>query len=94
MVYYRPTGVGDCADDRIQFITLAGGDLSYAPLQTSRAAFCELLACTSILSFSLFSPPLLPLHESDTDLYSPFTFCDLALGTWVSHRPGGQLMNR
>jgi len=33
-------------DDRIQFITLAGGDLSYAPLQTSRAAFCELLACT------------------------------------------------
>jgi hypothetical protein len=42
------------ADDRIQFITLAGGDLSYAPLQTSRAAFCELLACTSsLLSFPL-----------------------------------------
>jgi hypothetical protein len=46
------------ADDRIQFITLAGGDLSYAPLQTSRAAFCELLACTS----SLFPLPLYRGH--------------------------------
>ena len=52
------------ADGRIQFITLAGGDLSYAPLQTSRAAFCELLSCTSnsplprrhhLLSFPLHS---------------------------------------
>jgi len=60
------------ADGRIQFITLAGGDLSYAPLQTSRAAFCELLACTSILSFSLFSPPLLRsmLHERYRPLLS------------------------
>ncbi|OXG91252.1 nonselective cation channel [Cryptococcus neoformans D17-1] len=30
--------------NRIQFITLSAGDLSSAPLQTSRAAFCELLA--------------------------------------------------
>ena len=29
---------------RMQFLTLAGGDLSYAPLQTTRAGFCELLA--------------------------------------------------
>jgi len=58
------------SDDRIQFITLAGGDLSYAPLQTSRAAFCELLACTSILSFSLFSPILPPLHDRYRPLLS------------------------
>lgn len=58
------------ADDRIQFITLAGGDLSYAPLQTSRAAFCELLACTS---FSPLSPLLNssspPFSARDIDLY-------------------------
>ncbi|KIR79851.1 nonselective cation channel [Cryptococcus gattii EJB2] len=30
--------------NRIQFITLSASDLSSAPLQTSRAAFCELLA--------------------------------------------------
>jgi len=64
------------ADGRIQFITLAGGDLSYAPLQTSRAAFCELLACTSILFFSLFSPPLLPRRER----YRPLLFLH-AFGT-------------
>ena len=45
---------GRKTDGRIQFITLAGGDLSYAPLQTSRAAFCELLACKSVLPSSLF----------------------------------------
>lgn len=28
-------------------MTLADGDLSYAPLQNSRAAFCELLASQS-----------------------------------------------
>ena len=47
-------------DDRIQFITLAGGDLSYAPLQTSRAAFCELLACTCSLFSSSSLVPSLP----------------------------------
>ena len=28
----------------IHYIALAAQDLSYSPLQTSRAAFCELLA--------------------------------------------------
>ncbi|ORY27179.1 hypothetical protein BCR39DRAFT_538819 [Naematelia encephala] len=37
--------------NRIQFITLSAGDLSYAPLQTSRAAFCELLANKLLRSF-------------------------------------------
>jgi hypothetical protein len=55
------------ADDRIQFITLAGGDLSYAPLQTSRAAFCELLACTS----SSFLFPLSPSPPSSLILSPP-----------------------
>jgi hypothetical protein len=32
------------ADGRMQFISLGDGDLSYAPLQSTRAAFCELLA--------------------------------------------------
>ncbi|WVW82960.1 hypothetical protein I302_104976 [Kwoniella bestiolae CBS 10118] len=30
--------------NRIQYVSLSAGDLSYEPLQTSRAAFCELLA--------------------------------------------------
>ena len=34
------------AHTRLEFIRLADTDLSYAPLQTSRAAFCELLAST------------------------------------------------
>jgi hypothetical protein len=37
----------DADNFRIQFINLAEGDLSYAPLQNARAAFCELLASKS-----------------------------------------------
>ncbi|WVQ78363.1 hypothetical protein IAT38_000448 [Cryptococcus sp. DSM 104549] len=37
--------------NRIQFITLSAGDLSYEPLQTTRAAFCELLAIKVLRSF-------------------------------------------
>ncbi|KAL7424047.1 hypothetical protein Q5752_001632 [Cryptotrichosporon argae] len=36
---------------RIQFISLSEADLSYAPLQTTRAAFCELLATKIIRTF-------------------------------------------
>ena len=35
------------ADGRMHFISLGDGDLSYAPLQSTRAAFCELLASES-----------------------------------------------
>ncbi|WVR05298.1 hypothetical protein IAU60_002312 [Kwoniella sp. DSM 27419] len=37
--------------NRIQFITLSAGDLSYEPLQTTRAAFCELLAIKILRTF-------------------------------------------
>ncbi len=36
-----------CMANRIQFTELAGNDLSYQPLQESRAEFCELLASES-----------------------------------------------
>lgn len=39
---------------RIQFFTLSAGDLSYAPLQSSRAAFCELLASMYSASVSVY----------------------------------------
>ncbi|KAK8869725.1 hypothetical protein IAR55_000293 [Kwoniella newhampshirensis] len=37
--------------NRIQFITLSAADLSYQPLQTTRAAFCELLAIKILRTF-------------------------------------------
>ncbi|WVF72035.1 hypothetical protein IAT40_006847 [Kwoniella sp. CBS 6097] len=37
--------------NRIQFITLSAGDLSYEPLQTTRASFCELLAIKILRTF-------------------------------------------
>ncbi|WWD16005.1 hypothetical protein CI109_100429 [Kwoniella shandongensis] len=37
--------------NRIQFITLSAADLSYQPLQTARAAFCELLAIKILRTF-------------------------------------------
>lgn len=37
--------------NRIRFITLAGADLSSAPLQSARAAFCELLAMKILRTF-------------------------------------------
>ncbi|OCF71722.1 nonselective cation channel [Kwoniella mangroviensis CBS 8886] len=37
--------------NRIQYVSLSAGDLSYEPLQTSRAAFCELLAIKILRTF-------------------------------------------
>ncbi|WRT67253.1 uncharacterized protein IL334_004220 [Kwoniella shivajii] len=37
--------------NRIQYISLSAGDLSYEPLQTTRAAFCELLAIKILRTF-------------------------------------------
>ncbi|KAK4686667.1 hypothetical protein P7C73_g3457, partial [Tremellales sp. Uapishka_1] len=41
--------------NRIQFISLSAGDLSYAPLQTTRAAFCEILAIKMLRTFPSIS---------------------------------------
>nr|XP_019013635.1 nonselective cation channel [Kwoniella pini CBS 10737]OCF52416.1 nonselective cation channel [Kwoniella pini CBS 10737] len=37
--------------NRIQYVSLSAGDLSYEPLQTTRAAFCELLAIKILRTF-------------------------------------------
>ncbi|KAK1924838.1 hypothetical protein DB88DRAFT_534891 [Papiliotrema laurentii] len=46
--------------NRLQFISLANSDLSYAPLQSTRAAFCELVAMKVLRK--------LPHPENDADL--------------------------
>ncbi|WWC89900.1 uncharacterized protein L201_004829 [Kwoniella dendrophila CBS 6074] len=37
--------------NRIQYVSLSAGDLSYEPIQTTRAAFCELLAIKILRTF-------------------------------------------
>jgi hypothetical protein len=86
---FLTTGCGEVrAKDSIQFITLAGGDLSYAPLQTSRAAFCELLACKSSSSFYLFI--VITSLSSTFPLTAPTSTLNslgFVLVSWVFTRP-------
>lgn len=64
------------AEYRLQFISLANSDLSYAPLQSTRAAFCELVASMSFAvlgGWMLSYQPVkvlrkLPHPENDADL--------------------------
>nr|XP_018263732.1 nonselective cation channel [Kwoniella dejecticola CBS 10117]OBR85890.1 nonselective cation channel [Kwoniella dejecticola CBS 10117] len=49
--------------NRIQYVSLSAGDLSYEPLQTTRAAFCELLAIKILRTFPHPEDPALLVSE-------------------------------